>query len=163
MGATRLVETRNFRQVDTRLLTAGQPNEAQLADAAEQGVEVVINLALHDDPRYSLKDEKACVHAAGMEYVHIPVPFAAPSESDLLAFFDAMDRHREKKLLVHCAANMRVTAFLGLFRVIRQGLDAEQAFAPMRSVWEPDDVWKKFIDTALRNAAATSSTPPISS
>jgi hypothetical protein len=29
-----LSEARNFRQVDERLLTTGQPNEAQLADAA---------------------------------------------------------------------------------------------------------------------------------
>src|SRR5690348_1841883 len=52
-----LSDTRNFRRVDDELLTAGQPDESQLADAAQQGVKVVINLALHDDPRYSLADE----------------------------------------------------------------------------------------------------------
>jgi protein tyrosine phosphatase (PTP) superfamily phosphohydrolase (DUF442 family) len=84
-----------------------------------------------------------------MEYVHIPVNFAAPTQSDLLAFFDAMDAHQGKKLLVHCAANKRVTAFLGLYRVTRQGHDPDQAFALMRSVWEPDEIWNTFIDAAL--------------
>ena len=151
MASSRLDETYNFRPLDARVSTAGQPNEAQLSDAANRGVQVVINLALHDDPRYSLKDEAACVRTAGMEYVHIPVPFAAPSESDLLAFFDAMDEHRHKKVFVHCAANKRVTAFLGLYGVIRQGLAPVRAFAPMRSVWESDDVWKTFIERTLRN------------
>src|SRR4029434_7018000 len=65
-----LSDTRNFRQVDERLLTAGQPDEGQLADAARQGVQIVINLALHDDPRYSLADEAGCVRGLGMEYAH---------------------------------------------------------------------------------------------
>jgi len=77
-----LRDSRNFREVDERLLTAGQPNEAQLADAARQGVKVVINLALHDDPRYSLPDERSTVEKLGMSYVHIPVRFEAPAEAD---------------------------------------------------------------------------------
>jgi hypothetical protein len=36
-----LSDARNFRQVDEHLLTAGQPSEAQLADAARQAVKVV--------------------------------------------------------------------------------------------------------------------------
>ncbi len=48
------------------------------------GVDVVINLALHDDPRYSLADERGTVEGVGMTYVHISVQFAAPQESDLL-------------------------------------------------------------------------------
>jgi len=43
----RLEDVRNFRQVDARLTTCGQPSEAQLAAARDAGVEVVINLALH--------------------------------------------------------------------------------------------------------------------
>jgi uncharacterized protein (TIGR01244 family) len=147
-----LSETRNFRQVDERLLTAGQPSEAQLADAARQGVEVVVNLALHDDPRYSLADEAGCVCGLGMEYVHIPVQFKAPTEENLRAFIGAMDAHKGKKILVHCAANYRVTAFVGLYRVLCEGWAADKAFEPMRSVWEPDAVWQQFIANALERA-----------
>ena len=145
-----LSEARNFRQVDERLLTAGQPNEAQLADAARQGVKVVINLALHDDPRYSLADEAGCVHGLGMQYVHIPVQFNAPTEENLRTFIGAMDAHKDEKILVHCAANYRVTAFVGLYRVLCEGCGADKAFEPMRSVWEPDPVWKEFIGNILQ-------------
>ena len=151
---TALGEARNFRQVDESLLTAGQPNEAQLADAARQGVKVVINLALHTDPRYSLADEADCVRGLGMDYVHIPVQFNAPTEENLRAFIAAMDAHKGEKILVHCAANYRVTAFVGLYRVLCEGWTADKAFEPMRSVWEPDVVWKQFITTMLQQ------TPP---
>jgi uncharacterized protein (TIGR01244 family) len=145
-----LSETRNFRRVDDELLTAGQPTEAQLADAAQQGVKVVINLALHDDPRYSLGDEAGRVQGLGMEYVHIPVQFNHPTEQDLRAFIAAMDAHKGDKVFVHCAANYRVTAFVGLYRVLREGASVAEAFATMRSVWEPDEVWQQFIAGMLQ-------------
>ena len=145
-----LSEARNFRQVDESLLTAGQPNEAQLADAARQGVQVVVNLALHNDPRYSLADEAGCVRGLGMDYVHIPVQFKAPTEENLRAFIAAMELHKGKKILVHCAANYRVTAFVGLYRVLCEGWTTDKAFEPMRSVWEPDAVWKQFIGSILQ-------------
>ena len=147
-----LSESRNFREVDERLLTAGQPNEAQLADAARRGVQVVINLALHDDPRYSLADEAGCVRGLGMDYVHIPVQFNGPTEENLRAFISAMDAHRGKTILVHCAANYRVTAFVGLYRVLCERWVAEKAFQPMRTVWEPNPVWKQFIANMLQRA-----------
>ncbi len=117
MSSSSIAEARNFRALDDALLTSGQPNEDQLEDAARQGVKVVINLALHDDPRYSLRDEAGSVRELGME-----------------AFFAAMDAHKGEKTLVHCAANYRVTAFIGLYRVIREGWSPEKAFEPMRSV-----------------------------
>ena len=148
-----LNDARNFRQVDDRLLTAGQPSEAQLADAARQGVTVVINLALHDDARYSLSDEPGCVRGLAMHYVHIPVLFNEPTEENLRAFTEAMDAHKGEKILVHCAANYRVTAFVGLYRVLCEGWPAEKAFEPMRSVWEPNAVWKQFIGNMLQRTS----------
>jgi protein tyrosine phosphatase (PTP) superfamily phosphohydrolase (DUF442 family) len=139
----------NFRNVDCYISTSGQPSADQLAAAARDGFTVVINLALHGDPRYSLPDEEGLVISLGMEYVHIPVQFASPAEDDAFAFFSAMEHHQGKKLLVHCAANKRVTAFLGLYRVIRQGWEPVKAFELMKSVWEPDDVWSAFISAML--------------
>jgi len=159
MANRSIAEARNFRALDdARLLTAGQPTEDQLADAARHGVQVVINLALHDDPRYSLRDEAGTVRALGMEYVHIPVQFSSPTENDLRAFCAAMDAHKGEKVLVHCAANFRVTAFIGLYRIIRDGWTREKAFEPMKSVWEPDEVWKTFIAKMLAHSTGHEAT-----
>jgi len=140
---------RNYRAVDEMLATSGQPSAAELAAVAAGGFKTVINLALHDDPRYSLPDEAGTVQSLGMDYVHIPVQFAAPTEADLLAFFRAMDEHRAEKVWVHCAANKRVTAFLGLYWVIKDGWPRERAFQLMHELWQPDDVWAAFIARTL--------------
>src|SRR4051812_45967985 len=126
----------NYLRIDERLATSGQPTVEELEAVARAGFEVVINLALHDDPRYSLPDEAGSVASLGMTYVHIPVKFDAPNEADLRAFCRAMDEHRGRSVLVHCAANKRVTAFLGLYRVLEQNWKVERAFTPMKSIWE---------------------------
>ena len=144
-----LDEITNYRAAGDGLATSGQPLEAQLTEIAAAGFETVINLALHDDPRYSLTDEAASVGALGMEYVHIPVAFKAPAEADLEAFSEAMDAAADARVWVHCAANMRVTAFVGLYRVLRQGWSEDEAFALMHDVWTPDEVWAAFIARML--------------
>jgi protein tyrosine phosphatase (PTP) superfamily phosphohydrolase (DUF442 family) len=139
----------NYRELDARISTSGQPSERQFEVIAEAGFEVVINLGLHDDPRYALPDEAGVVGSQGMDYIHIPVWLEAPAEAELLDFFTAMESHAHQKILVHCAASKRATILLGLFRVIRQGWPAEAAFAPLRSVWEPDAIWSNFITAML--------------
>jgi protein tyrosine phosphatase (PTP) superfamily phosphohydrolase (DUF442 family) len=149
-SATSLSDIYNFRHADGSVLTSGQPTEAQLSAVARSGVQVVINLALQSSPS-ALKDEATAVATLGMGYVHIPVEFSAPTEADLLAFFAAMDASRDRKVLVHCAANKRVTVFLGLYRVLKQGWSHDDAFALMHSVWEPDATWTRFIAAMLES------------
>ena len=156
MSASRVTDIYNYLRVDDKLVTSGQPSVEELDAIARDGVEVVINLALHDDPRYSLPDESGSVEARGMDYIHIPVKFDAPTEEDLLAFFDAMEANRGRKLLVHCAANKRVTSFLGLYRVIRERWDDQRAFEPMKEIWEPNPVWSSFISSMLAKHRSTS-------
>ena len=144
----------NYREAAPDLATSGQPREEQLAGIADAGFEVIVNLALHDDPRYSLKDEASSVKALGLEYVHIPVQFSAPTENDLVKFFATMEHHKGRRVWVHCAANMRVTAFLGLYWRIREGRSEEEAFALLRELWQPDAVWTEFIASQLAKANA---------
>ena len=133
----------NFRRVDDRLITAGQPTEDQLRAVAQAGFEVVINLAPHEDPR-SLSDETALVQSLGLTYINIPVPFAAPTAEQLEAFSAAMDQHTGRRIFVHCLANKRVTAFLLLYAGQR-GQNPGAALALMHDVWQPNDVWTTFI------------------
>ena len=149
MEKSEITDIYAYQAIDALLSTSGQPTEAQLAAAARAGFSVVINLALHNDPRYSLRDEASTVKALGMEYIHIPVQFDAPTEAGLLAFFAAMADHRDKKIIAHCAANMRVSAFLGLYRAIRQGQPIEEAFSLMKTIWQPNPVWAAFISDML--------------
>lgn len=148
-----LAEIRNLRRISPALATSGQPTEQHLAAIAAEGFEVVVNLALHDDPRYSLKDEAGSVAALGMEYIHIPVAFDRPTREDLRAFMAAMAQHRGQKIWVHCAANMRVTAFVGLHWALQEGWDRARAFELMDGVWKPNEVWAAFIADNLAAGA----------
>ena len=141
-----------YRQAAPDLATSGQPREEQLSLIAASGYEVVVNLALHDDPRYSLPDEAASVRRLGLEYVHIPVPFDSPTQQDLAKFFEAMDARKGKRIWLHCAANFPVTAFLGLYRQLREGWPNDRAFALMNDVWKPNPVWEDFIGRQLGDA-----------
>ncbi|HSD36421.1 MAG TPA: protein tyrosine phosphatase family protein [Rhodocyclaceae bacterium] len=147
-----ITDIHRFAAIDERLATAGQPKEGGLAAVAAAGFEVVINLALHDDPRYSLADEPGTIAALGMRYVHIPVQFKAPQLADLLAFYAAMEANVGSKLFVHCASNYRVPVFLALYRIQHLAWSQEEAFARMREAWEPDEIWQAFIGQALQAA-----------
>lgn len=148
-----------FRQATPDVATSGQPSEEQLRSIAEAGYQVVINLALHDDPRYSLTDEPGSVRSLGMHYEHIPVQFSAPTEADLERFFAAMDAHQGQRLWIHCAANMRVTVFLGLYRRLREGWSEKEAFELMNDVWQPNEVWSAFIRDRLGGCPVPPSVP----
>jgi len=140
------------RVVDESLCTSGQPTVAQLQEIAAAGFATVVNLALHDDPRYSLPDEAGTVRSLGMRYVHIPVQFSAPTKTDLIEFSAAMKAHEGQKVWVHCAANIRVSAFLGLYLVIEKKWERELAFAQLHDLWQPDAVWSLFIESALESS-----------
>ncbi|HET8705900.1 MAG TPA: protein tyrosine phosphatase family protein [Pseudomonadales bacterium] len=142
----------NFLELEPNLFSGGQPSEKQLSNAAEDGVDVVINLALSTSTG-SLNNEFMTVRTLGMEYIHIPVMWEKPTADNLKRFMDTMDARRGKKIFVHCAMNFRATAFIALYRILRLGWSHEKAFAPMYQVWNPADfpVWDEFIKETLES------------
>jgi hypothetical protein len=69
-------------------------------------------------------------------------------------FFEAMESHKDRRVWVHCAANVRVSAFLGLYWRIRGGWPEDRAFALLRDIWQPNAVWTEFIASQLAKANA---------
>lgn len=141
-------DIKNLIVVSPHLATAGQPSVEQLGAVATEGYQLVINLGLMDK-RYCLDDEAGVVAALGMDYHHIPVEFAGPQLSDLRAFFAIMDANAGRRILVHCAANYRVTCFVALYGRTRWGWTETQAAELIGRVWQPDQVWQDFMRHAL--------------
>lgn len=144
----------HFLQLNENLYSSGMPTAGQMKEVAEAGVEVVINLALTTS-QGALENEDKLVESLGMKYIHIPVEWNNPTRQNLEDFFMAMQEHTGDKTLVHCQANYRVTAFVTLYRVLKEGWDQEEAFAVMNRMWNPEDfpVWQKFIEENLSRAA----------
>lgn len=138
----------NFRWRAPDLATGGQPLEDELKAVADAGFEVVIDLALLD-AEYSLSDEPGLARAWGMDFFHIPVVWEAPTLDNLQAFFRVMQQVQGRKVFLHCAANMRVSVFLALYRILHLGWSRADAMAQVTDIWDPDSVWQAFIERAL--------------
>ncbi len=144
----------HYRAVDERISTSGQPTLLQLARISAAGFASVINLGAHD-LRFVALTERVAVESLGLSYVHIPVAFAEPTEHDLFQFFAQLDARRAEKVWIHCTTNKRVSVFLCLYRIIRLGMERDQAFAQMLDVWAPNEVWSSFIAAMLAKYAET--------
>ncbi len=133
----------NYRKITENLHSSGQPTARQFAAIRDAGFQRVINLAPHDAEN-ALDDEAGLLAAMDMQYTHIPVHFKNPSDADFDAFVQAIKAAGEEPLWVHCAANMRVSAFI--YRYRRDILKEEEASAraDMEAIWEPFGVWKGF-------------------
>lgn len=149
---TMLENIRAFVEIDEQLATSGQMSYEQIPLIKEAGYEVVINLAPADEERNGR--EGFLVTREEMTYVQIPVSWEAPAERDLQLFFDVMQANRDRKVYVHCFANMRASAFVYLYRTLKAGTPEATARADMAKVWDPAtrEQWQTFIDQAKSKA-----------
>ena len=138
----------NYHGISDRLTTAGQIEYDQVPLLREEGYEVVINLATANPERNSL--EGFHVTSAGMTYIHIPVEWQTPELSDVQMFFDVMEANQDRKLFVHCIANMRVSAFVYLYRTLVEGVSDEEARGDISVVWDPGELrqWADLMERA---------------
>ena len=143
-----LDDTMNYVEISDHLTTSGQIIYDHIGDIKTGGHEVVINLAVADQKRNG--EEGFRIIQEGMTYVHIPVSWSEPSLRDLKLFFDVMDANRDRKVFVHCFANMRVSVFVYLYRTLRQGISHEEAWKDVLKVWDPNSQaqWTAFIEKA---------------
>jgi len=139
-----LSDITNYLAVSERLASSGQPDGPQFKAIAEAGFEVVINLAMPNSEN-AIPEEGNIVTARKMSYVHLPVPFDAPTAGHLRTFFALMQAFDGKACWVHCALNYRVSAFLyQYFRLVRK-TDPEAARRVIIAGWQPDPVWQAFM------------------
>ncbi|MCA9867024.1 MAG: protein tyrosine phosphatase family protein [Anaerolineae bacterium] len=136
----------NYVKVNDRLSTAGQPTEDQLRALAADGFTAIINLAPVNPP-YTPADEAGLVQSLGMAYHYIPVQWNNPTDADFAAFEAAMQATAGDTLLIHCAANFRVTAFYSLYARKHLGWTKEQGEAFRAQIWAGSDypIWEEFI------------------
>lgn len=139
-------------QVFDWLWTSGQLSEKDIGRLPALGIEAVINLATPTSSN-ALPGETERVAGLGISYFQIPVEWENPQLDELEQFFGLLAALEGRRLWVHCAMNMRVSAFVYLYRRICRGESEAAASYPMREVWEPDGIWQAFIDKALLHPA----------
>ena len=134
----------NFVQVSEDLASSGQPTEADFKKIAKLGYTAIINLALSTSDN-AIPNEGDIVTELGMTYIHIPVQWQNPMLEQFEVFATIMRQLSGKKIWLHCALNMRVSAFLYLYSTLYQNLPKNVASQKLSEVWQPNEVWSEFI------------------
>jgi len=145
------IDIRNWLRLSDRITTSGKLAPSDPARLAAIGVKRVINLALEDHPE-SLPDAHAAMKAAGLAYIHIPVPFDAPTDDHYREFASALEAD-DGPVHIHCIMNFRVSAFFYRYHVEACGMDEPAARALMEKVWSPHRTdhmevppWRAFVE-----------------
>lgn len=127
-------DIRNWQRRADGVTTSGKLEAHDPARLAAIGVRHVVNLALAEHPE-ALADEAALMATAGIAYIHIPVPFDAPTPAHVAALAEALAAHAGPHH-VHCIMNWRATAFFYLLDCAA-GVPEPEARARMALVWNP--------------------------
>lgn len=140
-------EILNFRKINEHLATAGQPTEEQLRKLKDDGYECVVNIAPYDT-RYSLDDEQSLVQSLNMEYLYQPVDFSSPELEDYRTFEKNLELIKNKKTLIHCAANYRVSVFFSHYASKYLGWDEQKCDNYIADIWDVEEfpVWAEFLE-----------------
>ncbi len=139
----------NYVAYSESLASSGQPTQAQLEAISRVGLERVIYLAFADHET-SLSGEDRIVRDLGMQFVHIPVVWSAPTVADYELFAAVMQQSEGVNTLVHCQVNWRASSFVFLYRVIVLGVPMNDAVLALNSIWTPSDGWREFIVAVLK-------------
>lgn len=138
----------NFRKASDRIYTAGVVPEPALKRLKDQGFDAVINL-LPPDSQYAVENEQTLVESQGIDYYLIPVDYDAPTIEDFLQFEQQMSALEGRHLLIHCAANYRVSVFYALWAERRLGWSIEEGDAFILGMVDPSKfpAWRQFIQS----------------
>jgi protein tyrosine phosphatase (PTP) superfamily phosphohydrolase (DUF442 family) len=148
MMGDKLEDIFNYLKLDEAIATAGQPTERQLSSIKTAGYRSIINLApgTHEN---ALPNEREIVESLGIEYIHIPVIFDRPIIENFDRFCEVVNSRLDRPIFVHCAANLRVSSFIYLYRRIDRGMTHADAAIDLAKLWTPNPIWQEFIDRTI--------------
>jgi len=148
------MDAENTYQVFDWLWSSGQLSGRDIARLPALGIEAVINLALPTSSN-ALPGEAELITRQGLAYIQIPVEWEQPKPEQFAQFVGVLDAFAGRKVWIHCARNMRVSAFIYLYRKHVLGESEEHASFPMREVWSPNDLWQEFLDRVAATSKRT--------
>ena len=143
-----LSEIEAFVPVSPNLATSGQPTAAQFEWIQAADYQVVVNLAMPSSSNW-LAEEPELLDRLGLTYVAIPVLWENPVLADFDQLCEVLEANPGRKIWVHCAKNMRVSAMIYLYNRLKLKLTHEVAWRYVEQVWQPNPVWMGFIEATL--------------
>ena len=130
----------NFHRINSKLATGGHIVGDGVAELAEQGVTLVIDL--RDEPPEAHEKRLA---EAGIRWVNVPVVWDEPTVENFAEFSRLMSENQEENIFVQCQANYRASAMTYAYRVTQGGVPEAEARKDLEVVWTPEGVWKALV------------------
>ncbi len=140
----------NYVKINELISTSGQPKIEELELIANEGFEVIINLAMTTTSN-ALENEDKIVSSLNMSYIHIPVDFENPKISDLKLFLNVLQALGANKVWIHCAKNYRVSAFMYVYHKYILHTPFEQIDLSIFDMWQPSLVWQELMKVQLED------------
>ena len=140
----------NYIKINELISTSGQLKIEELELIANEGFEVVINLAMPTTSN-ALENEDKIVTSLNMSYIHIPVDFENPKLSDLKLFLNILQALGANKVWIHCAKNYRVSAFMYVYHKYILHTPFEQIDLSIFDMWQPSLVWQELMKVQLED------------
>ena len=140
----------NYIKINELISTSGQPKIEELELIANEGFEVVINLAVPTTSN-ALENEDKIVSSLNMSYIHIPVDFENPRISDLKLFLNILQALGANKVWIHCAKNYRVSAFMYVYHKYILHTPFEEIDLSIFEKWQPSLVWQELMKVQLED------------
>mgnify|MGYP005999892121 CR=1 FL=1 len=140
----------NYIKINELISTSGQPKIDEFEIIAQEGFEVVINLAMYNASN-AIENENKVVTDLNMSYFHIPVDFENPTLSDLKLFLNVLQSLGANKVWIHCAKNYRVSAFMYVYHKYILNTPFENIDLSIFDIWSPSTKWQQLMKTPLED------------
>jgi protein tyrosine phosphatase (PTP) superfamily phosphohydrolase (DUF442 family) len=140
----------NYVKINELISTSGQPKIEELELIANEGFEVIINLAMPTTSN-ALENEDKIVSSLNMSYIHIPVDFENPKISDLKLFLNILQALGANKVWIHCAKNYRVSAFMYVYHKYILHTPFEEIDLSIFDKWQPSLIWQELMKVQLED------------
>ncbi len=134
-----------FREETPLLSTAGQPTAEHFDWLKAEGYEAIINISTPTAKNF-VSDEPRLVMEKGMAYVHVPVDCSALAPDHYRLVSGVLKSVAGKKVLLHCAGNVKASAFAHIFRVKELGHDPEALRTELRQREWHEPKWYNYFD-----------------
>ena len=140
----------NYKRKSNILSTSGQPKEDEIILIKNEGFDVILNIRPEQEMFYEF-NEKEIVEKFGMKYFQIPMTFETLNKEILEKFFKALEEYKDEKLFVHCHHNIRVSALLAFYRIIKLGWEKEEAYTELAEMMEVNSMLENFFNFHINN------------
>lgn len=139
---------KNYIKINDNIHTSGQPTAFEFNSLAKAGFDSIINLSANNSEG-KLENEDKIVSSFQMNYFHISVDFENPSKKNLEDFIQLLKSLENKKVLVHCIMNYRVSAFMYVYHKYVLKTPFDDIDLSIFQTWQPPVIWQELMKTEL--------------